>query len=151
MLNIYNGDMFSIKYDDENILVHQCNCVTNHAKGLAKTVFDLYPDANIYKLRNECSTPGDINIISPIVNIFGQFIPGKPNKRETKEQRLEWFKTCLIKLKNELPENIKSINFPWQIGCGLAGGNWDDYLNVIYEFVSLLPVNIKINIWKLND
>ena len=53
MLNIYNGDIFSIKYDDENILVHQCNCVTNHAKGLAKNVFDLYPDANIYKLRNE--------------------------------------------------------------------------------------------------
>jgi hypothetical protein len=151
MINICNGDIFSIKYDNENILVHQCNCVTNYAKGLAKTVFDLYPDANIYKSRNDYSKPGDINIILPIVNLFGQRLPGKPNKYETKKQRLEWFKICLINLKNNLPENIKTINFPWQIGCGLAGGNWDDYLYEINQFASSLPVNIKVNIWKLDD
>lgn len=54
-----------------------------------------------------------------------------------------------IKLKENLPNEINTINMPWQIGCGMAGGDWDEYLKVINEFAENLPLNIKIKIWRL--
>ena len=153
MLNVFDGDIFkSVDYtNNKHILVHQCNCVTNSAKGLAKIVFDIYPEANIYKIRNyDISIPGEICIIFPVVNLFGQYSPGKSNKRETKKQRLEWFKMCLFNLKDNIPDGVEHINFPWEIGCGMGGGNWDDYFALLNEFASLLPKNIYVNIWRLS-
>ena len=30
--------------------------------------------------------------------------------------------------------NLESIAFPWRIGCGLAGGNWEWYLGTLKNF-----------------
>ena len=51
---------------------------------------------------------------------------------DTQEEREQWFKECL----ETLGENKKYQNlaFPYKIGCGLAGGNWDHYLPMIEDF-----------------
>jgi hypothetical protein len=45
--------------------------------------------------------------------------------------------------------NIISIAFPYKIGCGLAGGKWEDYESMIYKFAKENP-NIKVKIYKKN-
>jgi len=37
---------------------------------------------------------------------------------------------------------------PYKIGCGLAGGNWDKYYNILNIWANNNP-NIKIVIYKL--
>ena len=63
-----------------------------------------------------------------------QFISGPPGSTfeiapgievsETAEVREKLFLQCLKALKIEVEQReIKSIAFPWRIGCGLAGGD----------------------------
>jgi hypothetical protein len=47
----------------DDYIVHQCNCVTNRAEGLAKALFTLYPNANTYANRQKGDDkPGTIKI-----------------------------------------------------------------------------------------
>jgi hypothetical protein len=117
----------------EEYICHQCNCVTKVAKGLAKDLFERYPDANVYTSRKTYSVPGTISVHGTIVNMFAQINPGKPNLqgRDTVENRLAWFKSCLFLIQDLEPG---SIAMPWKIGCGLAGGDWSVYKSMLTDF-----------------
>ena len=55
---------------------------------------------------------------------------------DTTENRTKWFQQCLRQLEEAIPkENIRRVVFPFKIGCGLAGGNWErDYQPSLVEF-----------------
>jgi O-acetyl-ADP-ribose deacetylase (regulator of RNase III) len=124
----------NILHSDYQYIAHQCNCVSKNSAGLAKSIFEKYPYSNIYQNREKNDSPGNIIISGNgddqryIINMLSQFYPGTP-KYETYEQRLGWFKSCILKI-SEI-KNIKEIAFPFNIGCGLAGGKWEDYENLI--------------------
>lgn len=60
-------------------VVHQANCLSRGARGLAKALFDAFPEANIYQDRDEPSVPGMLLITRPgVVHLFAQFHPGGP-------------------------------------------------------------------------
>ncbi len=102
----------------------------------------------------------------PIVGcIFGQWQPGKAgqgyggaypcppgcDKRETNEQRLQWFQQGLREITlaiEAFPENAK-IGIPFKIGCGLAGGDWNKYEKMLIEWSDTLPENVSIIIYSL--
>ncbi|XP_064114804.1 uncharacterized protein LOC135221013 isoform X2 [Macrobrachium nipponense] len=66
---------------------------------------------------------------------------------DTQENRIRWFRECLGKLVSELPKmDVKRVIFPYKIGCGLAGGNWErDYFPAIKDFVSeVTKIEIKV-------
>lgn len=135
------------------IIVHQTNCLTKNPLGLAKDLFELYPNANCYNSTYN-RIPGEIIVInsnnSPIiVNLFGQHKPGKVNRYETSLKREEWFNQGLDNLLEYLIENNLSnkIIFPFKIGCGLAGGKWDNYYKMISDFSE--KYNGKVVIYKL--
>ena len=44
-------------------------------------------------------------------------------------------------------ENLESIGFPYKIGCGAAGGNWNIYFNLLKMFAN--KVDAKVKIYKL--
>ena len=81
-----------------------------------------------------------------VAHLFSQFAQGKPKRyyqdivgehgyNDDHDQRLEWFKQCLDKLGNSMNKmSLKSIAFPKYIGCGLAGGDWTKYKQVIEDF-----------------
>jgi hypothetical protein len=98
---------------------------------------------------------GDIRYVACMM---AQFSPSKPglyhrdqmvgridpiSKEPLKDdynQRLTWFRTCLEDLHSQLerimslPEyngNKLRVAFPYLIGCGLAGGDWNDYYQMI--------------------
>lgn len=138
MLKIINGDLFNAT---ETYLCHQCNCVTNRAAHLAQKVFCHYPYSNVYINRTVWSTPGTVSIIGSdyeryVIGMFGQIYPGKPRyPTSTKDGyaiRFEYFKQCLNVMKKKI--KVGSFAFPWQIGCGAAGGNWTDYLEALVDF-----------------
>ena len=144
-----NGD---ITQSSEKYIVHQCNCISNYSLGLAKTIFEKFPYAECYINREKNDIAGTIQIKGNgldqryIINLFGQFSPGKPKKNETNFQRLKYFKRCLFEI-SKIPD-LESVAFPKNIGCGLAGGNWDDYYNEILFFAS--KTNTKVVIYEFH-
>lgn len=171
---IIYGDLLDFKCD---VIVQQCNCLTVKSHGLSKSISDKWPEADIYSKRNKQTpnlaikqdrgTPGTCLII-PLTNtskckyvasILGQWKPGKIYSvynypkfvlPETSIQRELWFKQGLLDLETQLNDlNIQSISiaFPYRIGCGLAGGNWINYLKMIEDFTkrNTFTVNILNN------
>jgi O-acetyl-ADP-ribose deacetylase (regulator of RNase III) len=55
-------------------------------------------------------------------------------ENETFEQRLKWFQQCLYNML-KIP-NLKSVAFPYKIGCGMAGGYWTLYKQELQKFAS---------------
>ena len=136
--------------------MHQCNCVTRSSAGLAHFLFQKFPYANAY-IDGSTRTPGTIQIRGDpslnqrlVVNLFSQYNPGGVTfHTETESVRLKWFKDGLNKLAN-IRESLESVAFPYLIGCGLAGGDWNKYQLYIEEFANqVAPFNVKVSIVKL--
>ena len=130
--------------DYDGTIVHQCNAQTSRAMGLAKAIFDTYPEANIYNDGTR-RVPGTIIIREPIVNLIGQKTPGKPKAGESAAMREAWFEQALIELADYCHEaEIEEVAFPYGIGCGLAGGNWDNYKAMIKQFERDSDVHVVV-------
>lgn len=147
-LNIISGDILNAP---DQYIAQQCNCITNTYLGLAKSVVQKFPWADFYSNSNR--KPGTIQIAGnpvlgqrQIIAMFAQYNPGRPSHFETKKIRVEWFQTCL-NLISVIP-NLKSIGFPFNIGCGLAGGDWEDYHQMLANFAASNP-DVVINLYKL--
>jgi hypothetical protein len=115
-------------------LVHQCNCISHGSpKGLAASMFQTHPQANVYEQRGQGTRfydrPGSISRHGQVINLFGQWYPGKANHgNDSADKRFEWFKQGLEAIGQDLPQNRElQIAFPERIGCGLAGGDWERY------------------------
>lgn len=112
------------------------------------------------------SKPGTVCIRSDahgpsIINLFGQWAPGRPNGHwqkiyntlyadndavnkyeDTKKDRLQFFKDALNELESKISKD-ESIAVPYKIGCGLAGGNWEQY-ETLLKNSSLMFVLYKL-------
>jgi len=141
MLKIVDGSLLD---SDCQHIAHQCNCYSRRGAGLASAIFKAFPWADVYSNRSErgddASLFGSIAVHGDpkrgqryVINIYGQLNPGKPSRgRNSDASRLEAFGKALD-LIAELPE-LKSIGFPYGIGCGLAGGDWNKYERLLEGF-----------------
>ena len=135
----------------ETYLCHQTNCVSRGSKHLAKSVFTRFPYADIYTARSTPSVPGSIIIRGDeeqrlVIGMLGQYYPGSkyPNsKKDGRSSRVSYFTSCLEKMKSLEGD----FAFPWRIGCGAAGGDWDLYHNLILKFSE--KIDGKVCIYKL--
>jgi len=128
-------------------IVHQCNCVTRGQAGLAKQIFKKFPYSNTYA-GNTPRVPGmvschkstwcRVDLEHPLVfNLYAQNQPGacRAGMDETPEIRLEWMRTALEEMgKIIVTEAIFEVCIPFLLGCGLAGGVWEDYKKVLLDF-----------------
>ena len=65
-----------------------------------------------------------------------------------KQTQEEYFKECMITLeKHAREENLNSVAIPYKIGCGLAGGDWDNEIYPIIETV-FKDSPVILEIWK---
>lgn len=153
--NILDGDILNC---DSKYIIHQCNCISRGSAGLAYQIFSKFPYANIYSTRIGPSIPGKIYIAGNgedqrfIINSMSQFLPGGPSDyylicglNDSEQGRIELFKKCLRQVQDI--QNLESIAFPWRYGCGIAGGDWNIYNNLINEFADNNK-NIKVTIIK---
>ena len=155
-VNIIDGDLLDAT---ENYIVHQCNCVTNQSKFVAKQIFDKYPYSNTYKMRTTSkethSIPGTIDIMGNgtnnryVINMYSQLYPTYAKYgNDSIKLRQEWFKKCLECIGNELNretgEHTETIAMPYKIGCGSAGGNWEVYFDMIKEFSDKYDIEVML-------
>lgn len=155
MIEIVTGDIFDAT---EQYLCHQCNCVTKKAAHLSKDVFAKYPYADVYAGRIDPDKPGTISIKGNgidqrlVINCFGQYYPGKPKYPDSAidgiKIREKYFHNCLLRIA-KLPD-LKSVAFPWRIGCGAAGGNWENYLGTLTNFAQYVKAtqDTKVIIYR---
>jgi len=139
MIEIVTSNLLDAK---EKYICHICNCVSHSAAGVAKQLFLKYPYSNDYVNRKSVTTPGTINIKGNgkdqryIVNLFAQYYPGKSKYENSLLDgimaRERFFSECLTLL--SYTKNLESIAMPFNIGCGLAGGNWERYYSIIEKF-----------------
>jgi uracil-DNA glycosylase len=141
---IYNKNILDTKYQ---LVAQQCHCVAAIKKGagLAKEIAQKFPYADFYSKRIKDSNPGTIKVVGGkgkrwICAMFAQFHPGKNKGSENREK---WFKMCLAKISKI--KNLHEIAFPYKIGCGLAGGDWNFYRSQIEKFAHVHD-NIKVYI-----
>jgi O-acetyl-ADP-ribose deacetylase (regulator of RNase III) len=151
VLKVVTGNILS---SQEQYIAHQCNCVTTYAKGLADIIFKKWSHADCYAIRWENDKPGTIEIRGDgqesrfIINMFGQFNPGKPLRDDDPfdgiQARKGYFIECMKRVAELKP---RSVAMPWQIGCGLAGGDWNFYNKVIDKFAG----SFNIVLYKLPE
>ncbi|MDD4930602.1 MAG: NADAR domain-containing protein [Candidatus Colwellbacteria bacterium] len=126
-----DGDLLS--YVKTHYIVHQCNAVTDKAKGLAETIFKKFPEADIYSDGTKRKL-GDVFIRGKIINLVGQHYPGEARyPTDTPEKRIAAFKKGLETIAKKIPSD-SSIAFPYNIGCGLAKGEWNVYEKMVQDF-----------------
>lgn len=138
-MNIINGDILDVK---EGIIVQQVNCKGVMGAGLAKQIRNKYPNVyktyinNLKSLRLKNIHPlGNVDFTKvgdrlAVCNFYAQYSYGRHSIHTDYEE----FEKCLIKLKDKI--GIKNINvyFPYGIGCGLAGGDWNIVLSLIEKY-----------------
>eukprot|EP00930_Biecheleria_cincta_P008999 TRINITY_DN110608_c0_g1_i1.p1 TRINITY_DN110608_c0_g1~~TRINITY_DN110608_c0_g1_i1.p1 ORF type:complete len:230 (+),score=41.34 TRINITY_DN110608_c0_g1_i1:140-829(+) len=166
---------------DEQYIVQLCNCVSSHPGGLTKALFSKFPHADVYSTREARGTtsgdvPGTISVHGGaaseegqhqrgVINMFGQFCPGKPGKQTTgpvqyktftssddvvdnAAQRLLFFKAGL-QLIADIPD-LKSVAFPERIGCGDEGGDWSKYKDALKEFFQVVRrKEVRVALYKV--
>jgi len=151
----------------ERFIVHQCNCVTIRGAGLANAIFGRFPWADVYSEREDLEPPlvgqmpGDIEIRGNgederfVIALYGQFYGGgyaiSPRQIDNRLSRREMFSSGLSKIK-AIPD-LESIAFPWQIGCGIAGGDWEGwYEPAIEEFArEMKGLDVRTCIYRLPE
>ena len=147
MIEVINEDLLKIT---RGVICHQTNCM-GVAGGLARAVFNKYPEAySQYKITVQSFVDDwmplgttDLIEVKPnlyIANLYGQYDYG------TDCRRTEYgtFRMCLRDLINSIQwqlgakkdkEGLSNIYFPYAVGCGLGGGDWEIVKNIIkYEF-----------------
>jgi len=141
------GDIFQKAEDFWNkgelcYIAHQCNCESKIAKGLAKDVFDRFPGADIYRDGSE-RVMGNVIVKGNIINICAQYNRGRAKifGIDTDITREQAFSEALEKLPSCLHSTIQSVKilFPWKIGCGYGGGDWEHYKAMIHTFATNHP------------
>ena len=134
-----------------SVIVHQCNCVTSRARGLAAAIFARWPAADVYRLRAGArSSPGTIDVSwvdggrRRVVAMFAQVQPGQPRgAADSARRRLEWFERCLDAVARMSPRPPR-VAAPHLVGCGLAGGCWGDYERSLRAFAARSGIDVLL-------
>ena len=126
----------------EEFITHLCSVTGNRS---CNTITKKYPDSNIYSGKGKVvdRKPGTIIIRDKVINIIGQIYPGKHNiTDDTSEMRLSFFEEALKQI------HVDSIAFSFGVGCGIYGGKWEKYVQLIKKFTENNPKTI-VAIYKL--
>ncbi len=143
--------------DYRGTIVHQTNCVSNTAAFLAAQLFAAFPHADVYSGRQTHSIPGTIEIRgSPpqrIIALYGQVYPGKPKYPDSRtdgyQARQQHFVAGLRAISKI--SDLTEVAFPYGIGCGAAGGDWNWYSKCIEKFAEYMLNRAQVTVVKLPE
>lgn len=148
-VKVYNGDITECNAD---IIAHQTNCYFVMGAGVALAIKRKWPivyekykqlgdseKKKSYKWLGTCQLV-EIDQNRYVANLFGQDECGG-GQCFTDYDAL---KEALEELRRYVNySGLKTIAFPWKIGCGLAGGDWDIVKPMIEDIFKDLDVEIQ--------
>lgn len=153
MIEIVEGNLLNAT---EDIIAQQVNCQGVMGSGLAKQIREKHPEVyEMYTVYCDGQKPHDLlgkmqavlvehAEYSYVVNIFGQLNYGRQDVLYTDYEAL---KQGLMKLKDSAKDLGLSVALPYNIGCGLANGDWDI---VVYPMIKLIFQDYNVTIYKYN-
>lgn len=169
MYKIINGDLLEAS---ESIIMQQVCCTATKAHGLSATIAYTF-NVNVYTLRKSigkrnCAVledraiPGTCDVIKIpgkeqyIANLYGQYAMGKPGRyhmdhgiADTSVDRERYFKESLESLYDWCKDmGLFEVAAPYNIGCGLAGGNWTNYIKIFESWITTHP-EIKLTLYRI--
>lgn len=148
-LIIVPGDILKIK---EGTIIHQVNNCGKMGAGLAKEIRRAYPSHyNDYMQKYTTAFKLSDGSSEKVDSLLGDFVETSIGSlkvrgifsqdgygRDKCYTSIELFKKCLLDISKSSTE---AVYIPYGIGCGLAGGDWDEISKIIYE---ILPSAIII-------
>lgn len=135
---------------------HCANCFCTMRSGVAWQIVNAYPVAREEDLKTKM---GDVNKLGTysvakmgeqhIFNIYGQHRFGYTGAQFVDYDAL---RKGLERVRNHMIiTNIRSIGFPYKMGCDRAGGKWEIVKKIIqevFEHAPLLVVIFKLDLGK---
>lgn len=147
-VKVNQGDLLSAI---EDIVGHQVNCQGVMGSGVAKALRETYPSLYpSYKKYCEGKSPeellGNCQIVGTgskfVANIFGQLNYGRQKIRYTDYDAL---KNGLFELKNAAKKQGYTIALPYNIGCGLANGDW----NIVERMIQEVFADYEVTLYRI--
>jgi hypothetical protein len=138
-------------------------------KGISADIVRKYPHCDVFSMskqqRLNICKPGSIYVSGhptaktcnderQVVTLYGQNYPGIVEQGSglahdpmlTSEKRQQWFAACLEKVARI--KGLRSIAFPYRVGCGNAGGNWMWYQQQLEKLaLRLSTVRVVVYMW----
>lgn len=144
MLIFEQGDILTGNYP---IFCHQVNCQGDMGAGLAKQIKEKYPE--VYEEYHADALEGGSDYLGAIlpvttkdgricINMYAQDRYGKKGHFTNYDA----FKECLDNIHDFLwviRDPSRTVAFPYGIGCGLGGGDW----NIIHGLLSNFAIDVK--------
>lgn len=144
-----NSNILDVK---QGIVCHQTNCIGVMGAGLALQIRNKWPKIyNAYK--EECLAfeqdpkkllghVQDILVSDGLVvaNCYGQIFTGTGCMTDYKA-----WDVILDKLTDLSNYFSLDLHFPWMVGCGLAGGDWETMLGKIKRAFGKSSINVFIH------
>lgn len=156
---MYGGDIFLTKAP---IICHQVNCLGVMGAGLALQVKTKYP--SVFKVYEGCchsfqDTPE--KLMGQAVFVDAEEMPGrfianlfaqKGIRQGPSDTEVYTDYNALRSAMKQVEEiakayNVTSVAVPYMMGCGLAGGSWDEVKKILKEIFETSPVDLEI--WRL--
>lgn len=146
MIKDIKGDLLEL---DVDIIAHQTNCQGVMGSGIALQIkqkyFNVYINYNkLCKLKTPEALMGKCQIVATdstnnkyVANLFGQNRFGKGLQTDYKA-----LEDALYELKSFAKNNSLSVGIPYNVGCGLAGGDWNIVRKIIEEVFNDYEITI---------
>lgn len=150
MIRFLEGDATDPIGDDPAIIAHICNNVGKWGSGFTRALDRRWPAPREdylswnYRIRHE---GGHIRLVEVdeclwVANMVAQ--KGvKTFRSDSKPLRLDWIEMCLHSLWLAVEKHEASVHMP-RIGCGLAGGSWDEVEPVIESYLAKKGVEVFV-------
>ncbi len=144
-MNTLKGNILDVR---EGIICHQVNCKGKMGAGLAKAIRNKFPNTYhdyMKAFQADRLKLGNIIISFPDQNLFPNLLVahlcGQENywPRDKVHTDYNALRTAISNVRIAREEYIGITNhyldvyFPFKIGCGLAGGDWDIVSKIIEE------------------
>lgn len=137
-MKIIQGDILDVR---SGVILHQVNCrkVCGGLAGALRRKFPIAFEVYFDDSRTELERLGTILIGEQfpelsIVHLYGQFNPGANTDLIVVEKALKRIPSWLIE------ENQLTLYAPFQMGCGLGGGDWKLYSALLEKYLPTLTV-----------
>lgn len=156
------GDLITFAKEGKfDVIAHGCNCFCTMRRGVAPQMNKAFNcnDPNIFPSESP-NKKGDVNKLGTIeytsyplrklngpeqtiqiVNAYTQYHYNWTNKKSGIPLDYEAFRMCMMKINEEF--SGAHIGLP-QIGCGLAGGDWEKVKGIIQEELTDCTVTVVI-------
>lgn len=150
-MKIIYGDL--LDYATEGVILHQVNCQNAMGSGFAKAFYTKYPvikerfhitSERVLEKYNNKETRinpllGQMQWVKINENLFGincftQEYYGNSLENGVKYTREDLLIRNIGKALKRLEQHDLELFIPERVGCGLAGGNWDNILEGLEQF-----------------